>query len=212
MKPRYKLKGWVVLGIYFISIGAIISSLFLLNKVLKARIYSDETLSYVYRGLLEDVRPVVNYSSDKVIMPFADEKVEVLKSFYDKDSDASVQEKSLIMYQNTYMPNTGVLYKSEESFDVLAVLDGTVADITADEIMGNIVTIKHSNNLATVYQCLNEVNVLIGDLVKQGDVIGTSGSNKIESSSENMLLFEVINNGEYLNPETFYQMKTEELS
>jgi len=212
MKSKYKLKSWVVLSVYLLAIGAIISSLFLVNKVLNAKVYSNETLSYVYKGLFEDVIPVVNYSIDTVMKPYASETVEILKNFYDKEADASTQENSLIMYQNTYMPNTGILYKSDNEFDVMAVLDGTVADITSDEIMGNIVTIKHSNNLSTIYQCLNEVNVLIGDFVKQGDVIGTSGSNKIESTSENMLLFEVIYNGEYINPETFYQMNTTELS
>jgi len=212
MKPKYRLKSWVVVSVYLLSIGAIISSLFLLSKVLKTKIYANEALSYVYHGILEETLPVVNYKTDKIIKPYAEENVEILKDFYEINADASKQEKSLIYYQNTYMPNTGVLYSSNEEFDVLAVLDGTVADITADELMGNIVTIKHSNNLATIYQCLNEVNVLIGDLVKQGDVIGTSGSNKIESSSENMLLFEVINNGEYINPEVFYQMNQSELS
>ena len=53
---------------------------------------------------------------------------------------------------------------------------------------------------------------MTGDLIKQGDVIGTSGINKLESSSENMLLFEVIKGGEYINPDTFYNMKIEELS
>ena len=211
MKSKYKLKGWVVFSVYLLAIGAIISSLFLVNKVLNAQVYSNETLSYVYRGVFDNSIPVVNYSNDKVVRPYASEDIEILKNFYDKDSDASIQENSLILYQNTYMPNTGILYKSDEVFDVVAVLDGTVADITADEIMGNIVTIKHSNNLSTIYQCLNEVNVLVGDLVKQGDVIGNSGSNKIEHESDNMLLFEVINNGEYLNPETFYEMNTNEL-
>ena len=121
-------------------------------------------------------------------------------------------EKSLILYNNTYMPNTGILYKANESFDVIAVLDGTVIDITADEIMGNIVTVKHSNNLTTIYQSLNEVKVLVGDLLKQGDVIGNSGINKIDSTSENMLLFEVISNGEYIDPENFYQMNPNELN
>ena len=172
----------------------------------------DKTLSYVYKGLLHDVIPVVNYQNNEIIKPFESEEVDILKSFYNKDADASVQEKSLIMYQNTYMPNTGVLYSSSQEFEILAVLDGTVADVVADEIMGNIVTIKHSNNLTTVYQSLNEVNVIVGDLIKQGDVIGTSGINKVESSSENMLLFEVINNGEYLNPEEFYNMNIKELS
>ena len=110
------------------------------------------------------------------------------------------------------MPNTGVLYASDSPFDVLNVLDGTVEDITADDIMGNIVTIKHSNNLTTIYQSLNEVNVIVGDVLKQGDIIGTSGSNKIKTDSENMLLFEVIYNGTNINPEKFYQMNTQDLS
>lgn len=212
MKPKYRLKNWVVISVYTLAISAIVVSMFLLNRVLKESTYSDETLSYVYKGLLHDVIPVVNYQNNEIIKPFESEEVDILKSFYNKDADASVQEKSLIMYQNTYMPNTGVLYSSSQEFEILAVLDGTVADVVADEIMGNIVTIKHSNNLTTVYQSLNEVNVIVGDLIKQGDVIGTSGINKVESSSENMLLFEVINNGEYLDPEEFYNMNIKELS
>ena len=210
MKPVYRLKSWVVTGIYLLVAIAVGSSFILLNKVLNEGVYSNETLSYVYRGLFDNVRPVVNYNADKVIKPFDSETVEISKNFYDKDASSDVQEQSLIMYQNTYMPNTGILYKSSEEFDVINVLDGTVSDIVADEVMGNIVTVKHSNNLATVYQCLNEVNVLIGDLLKQGDVIGTSGSNKIESD-DNMLLFEVVYNGEYMNPENFYKMNIQEL-
>lgn len=212
MKPKYKLKGWVVVSVYLLSLGAILSSLFLLGKTLKASFYSEETLSYVYRGIIEDAVPVVNFNTDKIFKPFMVEDVTVLKQFYDKDADSSVQENALIFYQNTYMPNTGVLYGSTQKFDVVAVLDGTIMDVSNDEIMGNIVTIKHSNNLKTIYQSLGDVKVLVGDLVKQGDVIGTSGVNKIETTSENMLLFEVNNNGEYINPDTFYTINPEELS
>ncbi len=212
MKGRLKLKSWVVASIYVFAVSAVITSFVLLNKVLKESVYSNETLSYVYKGIIDNPVPVVNYVENKVIKPYEKEDVEVVKNYYDKDADAKMQENSLIMYQNTYMPNTGILYKSNESFDILATLDGTVADITADEIMGNVVVIKHSNNLASVYQSLNEVKVLIGDLVKQGDVIGTSGSNKVESSSDNMLLFEVISNGEYINPDKFYEMNINELN
>ncbi|MDD4408203.1 MAG: M23 family metallopeptidase, partial [Bacilli bacterium] len=68
------------------------------------------------------------------------------------------------------------------------------------------------NNLTTIYQSLNEVDVKVGDVLKQGDIIGTSGNNKIITDSENMLLFEVINNGVNINPETFYQMNVKDLS
>ncbi len=212
MKAGIRLKKWVVASIYVFAVGAVLISFVLLNKVLKESVYSNETLSYVYKGLFDNTMPVVNYQEDKVIKPFEAEIVEVARNFYDKDASAEEQEKSLILYKDTYMPNTGVLYKANEEFDVVAVLDGTVADIVADEIMGNIVTIKHSNNLATVYQSLNEVDVLMGDLIKQGDVIGSSGSNKVETDSDNMLLFEVIKDGEYINPNKFYDMNTKELN
>jgi stage II sporulation protein Q len=214
MKERYKLKSWVVVCIYLFSIGVIISGLFLVGKTLKSSIYSDDNLSYVYRGLINDPVPVIKTadSTSAIIKPYDSKDVTIIKNFYDKDTDNKTQENSLILYENTYMPNTGTLYGSKTTFEVHAVLDGTIENITADEIMGNIVTIKHSNTLTTIYQSLNEVKVMIGDTVKQGDLIGTSGSNKVESSSENMLLFEVENNGTYINPEKFYEMKLEELS
>ena len=212
MKRKYKLKKWVVTGIYVSLMVMVLSSAVVLNRLIKYASYSDETLSYVYRGILDDSVPVVKYKTDKIIKPYESEKVEVSKNYYDKDSDEAIQEKSLILYQNTYMPNTGILYKSDEEFDVVSVLDGTVTDIVADEIMGNIVTVKHSNNLTTIYQSLNEVDVLIGDLIKQGDVIGSSGANKVDSDSDYMLLFEVIIDGEYVNPDTFYNMKLEDLN
>ena len=212
MNKKYKLKGWVVFSVYAISIITIISSLYLVGKTLEGMIYSNESISYVYRGIIDDAVPVVSTTkSKKFIMPYQDENVKIIKNFYDKDSDNVTQENSLILYQNTYMPNTGVLYGSDHEFDVYAVLDGTIESINPDEIMGNIVRIRHSNNLTTVYECLNTVNVLVGETIHQGETIGTSGINKIETSKENMLLFEVEYNGEHLNPNKFYEMNINDL-
>lgn len=212
MKPKYKLKSWVIFSVYFISLCAIISSLYLVGKVLKSTIYTDEALSYVYHGLINDSIPVVSYSNESIIKPFSDENVKIIKNYYDKDSDNKTQENSLLLYEKTYMPNTGILYSNDTSFDILCVIDGTVESIVADEIMGNIITVKHSNNLSTIYQSVNEVQVLIGDVLKQGDVIGNSGINKLIADSENMLLFEVVYNGTNLNPETFFNSNLKDLS
>lgn len=213
MKPKYKLKSWVVLCVYMISIGAIVASLFLVGKTLKSTGLSYDNLSYVFRGIIKNNEvPVVNYQNEGIIKPYLNENVVIAIGFYDKNDDAKVQEKSLILYKQTYMPNTGILYTNDQSFEIINVLDGTVEEIIADDIMGNIVTIKHSNNLTTVYQSLNEVNVIVGDIVKQADVIGTSGVNKIKTDSENMLLFEVLYNGVNINPENFYQMNIKDLS
>lgn len=211
MNKKYKLKGWVVVSVYLVAITAIVGSLFALGKTLKASIYSNETLSYVYKGIFEDVVPVIEYDAESIIKPYEDDSVSINIDYYKVDATNEEQENSLINYQNTFMPNTGILYSSENGFEVLSVLDGTVESIVPDELMGNIVTIKHSNNLSTIYESLNEVKVLVGDLVKQGDVLGTSGTNKVVLG-ENMLLFEVIKDGEYLNPNEFYNLNIEELN
>lgn len=210
MKSRYRLKKWVVISIYLIAFGAIATSLYLVGKTLKSMNFSTETLSYVYRGIIDDSIPVVNEIKDNIYKPYEKENVEIIINYYDKDQSPEEQEKSLIKYQNIYMPNTGILYGSDESFDVVATLDGTIESITPDEIMGNIITIRHKNNLTTIYQSLNTVDVLVGDYVKKGDIIGTSGSNKVDSSKEYMLLFEVDYNGTTLNPNKYYEMAIEE--
>ena len=212
MKPKYRLKGWVVACIYVISIGAIVSSMVLLGKTLKGSFYTEDNLSYVYHGIFEDPVPVVKYKDDKIIKPFNSEDVNVLKKYYDKDAESNVQEESLLFYQNTYMPNTGVLYGAKNSFDVISVADGTVESIVADELIGNIVTIKHTNNLISRYESINEVNVMVGDALKKGDVIGTAGENKIDSTYDYMLLFEVEHNGTFVNPENIFGMNVKELS
>lgn len=213
MKPKYKLKSWVVICVYIISVGAIVTSLFLIGKTLKSGAFTYDNLSYVFRGLIKTNEvPVIEYTNDTIKKPFTNGKVSIAKGYYDKNADPKIQENALILYQNTYMPNTGILYTSDEPFDIFVVLDGVVEDVKADDLIGNIVTIKHSNNLTTIYQSLNEVDVIAGDTLKQGDRIGTSGNNKIKTDSENMLLFEVVYNGVNINPETFYQMNLKDLS
>jgi len=211
MKPKYKLKSWVVISVYLIALGAVVVSLYLVGKVLKEAIPYDN-LSYVYRGIIGEDYPVVNQVEPKIIKPFLTESVVIVKNYYDMNADAKIQENSLFLYANTYMQNTGILYANDAQFDVVCVMDGTVEDVAVDEVMGNIVTVKHKNNLTTTYQSLKEVHVLVGSVIKQGDIIGISGPNKIKTDSENMLLFEVCHNGVTINPEEFYQMDIKELS
>jgi len=212
MKKKYKLKGWVVFSVYVVSIVTIISSLYLVGKTLQGMIYSNESLSYVYRGLIDDAVPVISTTKNKkIIMPYQDETVKIIKNFYDKDSDNITQENSLILYENTYMPNTGILYGSDNVFDVIAVLDGTIESVTTDDILGNIITIRHTNNLTTTYESLNNVDVIVGQAVNQGDIIGKSGTNKVDSSASSMMLFEVNFNGNNINPSKIYDKEINEL-
>ena len=212
VKTTYKSAA--IICVYIVCLGAIVASIFLVGQTLRMMGvgYPYENLSYV-TGITRNYQPVVNNIPNETIgKPFTSEEVTISRHFYDPASDPSVQINSIIHFQNTFMPNTGILYTSPNTFDVIAVLAGTVESITTDDILGNIVTIKHSDNLRTVYQSLGEVSVSIGDTISQGDIIGQSGANKLMTDSQHMLLFEVELNGSNINPERFFEMKPEELS
>ena len=203
MKVR-RLKKSVIPTIYTIAIIALLISIGFIGKTLNS-LKNEDSNSYVVNSLLEDeTKPVINYTTVKVIKPFTSEDVVISKNFYDDKADENTQQQSLIYYENTYMQNSGTLYTSENSFDIVAVLDGKVTEVKEDEILGTIITIEHKNNLKTVYQSVKDVKIKVGDEVKQLDVIATSGSNKLNNTNENCLLFEVYQEGQLLNPEEFY--------
>ena len=104
------------------------------------------------------------------------------------------------------MPNTGILYSSDKEFNIVSTLDGKVTIVKEDEILGNIIEIEHSNNIVTIYQSVKEVKVKAGDVIKQGDLIAKSGTNKLENEKANCLHFEVYKDGNLINPETFYTL------
>ena len=100
---------------------------------------------------------------------------------------------------------------SADSMQVYKYMDIGSAKITKDELLGNVVEITHSPSLITTYYSIDNVKVIEGQELKQGDVIGTSGKNNISSTSDNMMLFEVSLNGNNIDPENYYQTSIEDL-
>ena len=157
-----------------------------------------------------NITPTVSVSKT-IIRPYTSTDVSATIPYYNIDGTNDEQAAALIYYEGIYMQNTGVLYTSNNAFDVVSILDGTVKNIKEDSLMGNIVEIEHTNNLTTVYQSLGEVKVKVGDTVKQGDIIATSGQNKIATDTSNALHFEVFYKGEVFNPEEFYLLDYNEV-
>ena len=212
MKTRLKLKRWATATIYLSLILIVfVSMVFISNKL--DNYYGDSlNLSYILKDFIDNDTPVANIKTESIIKPFDKENITTDIDFYDKDADEESQQKSLILYENTYMPNTGILYTSEEQFDVLSTLDGKITKISKDELLGNVVEISHSNTLTTTYYSIDNVKVKENQTIKQGEVIGTSGKNNISSTSDNMMLFEVSLNGNNIDPENYYQMKLADLN
>ena len=202
-----KLRGYVLPTLYVIVLIVIFGAVSLVSSLLQINpnyLYSVDVLS-------SDVTPVLEEVDDSTIgYPYIGENVSIKTYFYDVDAPIEEQQKSLIYFENTYMKNTGVLYEAEEPFDCIAVLEGTVLNIKEDELLGNVVEIEHNSNLRTIYYSLDEISVEVGEVLKKGDLIGTSGKNNITTSTSN-LLFEVYYNGTLLNPLDFYNMNIKDL-
>ncbi len=211
MKKR-KLKGFVLPTVYVLVIGVLFLSISALGSILQNKTeYSDMVIG----TLRNDGIPVVKEEQTKDITqpvkPFTSTSVSISKSFYDMTDDDLKQQNSLVYYEKTYLQNSGVLYVSQEQFDIVNVLDGKVTNVGVDDILGNFVEVTHNTNLKTIYYSLGDVLVKKDDEVKANAIIALSGSNKIEKDSSNSLLFEVYLNGVTINPEDFYNMNVDDL-
>ena len=208
MKKRRKLRKFVIPTICLMLVCTILFSSYKMYQILTAGVpiinpTPKDNTSEVINNDDTNVTPTIN-ETKSIIRPYTSKEVSATIPYYNIDGTNDEQAAALIYYEGIYMQNTGVLYTSNNQFDVVSILDGTVKNVKEDSLMGNIVEIEHTNNLTTVYQSLGEVKVSVGDKVSQGDVIATSGQNKITTDTSNALHFEVFYKGEVFNPEEFY--------
>ncbi len=204
---KRKFRKFVFPTIYVILIATILFSTYQIWNILRVSPPQDD-LDYVTGTLKNDVVPAVKEEDTSIGLPYTSDKVVISKKFYDTNATAEEQQNSLIFYENIYMPNTGVLYTSDEEFDVVSVLPGTVRNIKEDEIMGSIVEVEYNENLTIVYQGLKDTAVTINQELKKGDIIAKSGTIKFDTDHPNTLHIEVYKDGLLLNPLDFYNMST----
>lgn len=146
--------------------------------------------------------PVVKQTTT-IINPYLDQGVTIGKNYYDYKGEEKDQVNSILKHDNTYIQNSGIDYVNENKFDVVAILDGTVTDIKDDDTLGKCIEIKHDNELISIYQSLGEIKVKKGDIITQGQVLGTSGENELDKDLGNHLHFEIYENGGNVNPNNY---------
>ncbi len=208
---KRRIKRPVIYGIYAFVFALMIGAVYLVeSKMNQTSFNQDQNYDYVSDTITEEDIPVVD-TKEVVIRPYTDTEITIKKDYYDYKADATKQENSIIYYENTYMQNSGISYGGKDSFDVVAILDGTVSDVKDDELLGKIVEIKHNNDVISVYQSLGEVSVKKGDAVSQGQNIGKSGTSNISKDLGSHLHFELIVKGQTVNPEEYYDKNISEL-
>ena len=96
--------------------------------------------------------------------------------------------------------HTGIDIACETGTSISACSDGTVESITLDALLGNVVKIKHTNSITTVYAAVENLKVEIGSHVKAGDIIGAVGTAPSECADKNHFHFEVYKDGKICDP------------
>lgn len=162
-----------------------------------------EENEHVNKTIFENKIPVVA-TKEIIARPYTDSSITIKTNYYNPKDDTETQKNSLILFENTYLPSTGIDYKSDYDFDVVSILDGIVITVKEDQTLGNIVEIKHKDNIISSYQSLSEVLVNVGDEVKQGTLIGKSGNSNIQKDMGSHLHFELTVDSKTVDPEEYY--------
>lgn len=212
---KRRLKKPVVYSLYALGFVLVLSTIYLLESSVSNNNFQEPDTSndrYVNKtGLQTDQeRPVVS-TSTKIIRPYKDSDIKMIKNYYDYQAESEAQQNSILYHENTYLQNSGVDYQGKENFDVVAILDGTVISVKEDNLLGKIVQIEHENGLVSIYQSLSEVTIKEKDTITQGTIIGKSGTSNISTDLGNHLHFEMILKGEVVNPEAYYDKLASEL-
>lgn len=198
--------------VFLCGITALIILLITVQRSLSRQQHDEQDFVYVSKIILPDTIPVNKTQDDTISIPYKGENIKQVRDFYDYKKESKDQQNSLIFYDNTYIQNSGVDYSGDSSFDVVSVLDGTVISIKEDQMLGNVVEIKHSNELISVYQSLSEINVEKDQTVTKDQVIGKSGTNNIAAILDDHLHFELYYKGQVVNPNEYLGKTLKELN
>ncbi|MDO8685273.1 MAG: peptidoglycan DD-metalloendopeptidase family protein [Clostridiales bacterium] len=110
-----------------------------------------------------------------------------------------------LVYSKTleeWRTHSGVDIASDRGTPVKVVADGVVSEIKNDPRYGILVIITHTTSVSSVYANLAGDDMVVpNQKVKQGDIIGSVGNTAaFESAEKPHLHFEVLKNGEPVNP------------
>ena len=199
-----RLKRPVLYAIYSLGVVSLIGTIYLIEGSINHKSYSQaDEFKYVSKTIFDDAVSVISEQPD-FVRPYKDSDVKVLKTYYDYKATKEEQEAALIYYEGTYLQSSGVSYGKENVFDVVSIKDGTLIDVTEDELLGKTIQIKHSDDSISIYQSLSEVAVSKDEVVTRGQTIGKSGTSNVEKDLGNHVHFELIVAGNTVNPETYF--------
>lgn len=205
---RFMKKRWVYPAVYIASAAII------LTAVLWYQTSSNNaTDKYDYKSTdiagkkYNQPSVEVNRALENFTMPVKNaEQAVIEKKFYDFSGKKADQEAALVVYKNTYVPNTGIdiVMKNGEAFDVVAALSGTVTKVEEDSLLGNVIEVEHDKGVVTQYESVKDMKVEVGETVEQGQVIAKAGQSLFNEKAGTHVHFEIRKDGVAVNPENYF--------
>jgi len=201
---------WVFPAAYLAAAAILLTLMWMYQN--SARAPADETqlnmdvTGEASAGTAEPEAVAAAAEAETLRWPVADRaSLELLLGYFDVRNTNEDNQAAMIEYDDTFTPHYGIdlASPSNETFDVLAAMSGTVTRVEQVPVAGTVVEIEHRNGLSTVYGSLGEVLVSKGDEVRQGEVIARSGRSELEKDLGNHVHFEVWENGRPVNPEDY---------
>ncbi len=110
---------------------------------------------------------------------------------------------SNLVYSETlgdYRSHNGVDFQGREGDTVKAIADGIVLSVTKDALWGATIEVDHGHNMVAKYCGFKTTAVEVGQLLKQGDSLGTAGLIPIEAADGTHLHLELRIDGVLVNP------------
>ena len=175
--------------ISIIFVGLLLGIINIKNKE-KDIVKNNNKYIFVNDYIFDNYYPVIN-QNEKVIKPFNNKHVELFKDFYNNNDTNENQKKSIIFNDGIYIQNYGLTYESQEAFDVLSSVSGTVRSVADDVLLGKTIEIISNNEILFVYQSLDDILIKKGDTVSQGQKIAISGKNNLIKNKKYVLHYEI---------------------
>ncbi|MDQ0214122.1 stage II sporulation protein Q [Oikeobacillus pervagus] len=208
-------KRWVFPAIYLASAAILISGIIWYqasDDEVKDEYGYDESAN---KENFDNPAVEVNKAMENIVMPMKNPDAAVIKKeFYDHKASKEKQEAALVVYNNTYQPNTGIDLASKDgkSFEVTAALSGKVTNVQEDSFLGNVIEIEHRDGVVTVYQSVKDLKVEKGDTVTQGQVIAKAGQSLFNEEAGIHVHFEIRKDDKPINPQSYFNKPVSSLS
>lgn len=100
-----------------------------------------------------------------------------------------------------FRPHEGIDLICDRGKPIFSPAKGVVIETRYSLSFGNVVKIKHTNKITTLYAHLSKFKVNEGDIISRGDTIGLAGSTGLSSGSH--LHYEIHRNGIPVNPKQY---------